>query len=114
MSETTILLEVAAGPHIQRLPFATREAALEQLALMEAKISRRFSNNPDVTRHRVEALDGAAVFDMETVSSVRVIDHAAFAAAVGWVRGEEKRERDEAFGAQAEVIAQAIRMARTS
>ena len=109
--KTTVFLEVSVGEYggrVERLPFADLDGALSVLAAMEGKMGSRYSNDPEQARHRVDALDGAAVFEMGKVSSVRVIDRAAFKAATSWARKDEEDQHKDAAERQAKIIAEAI------
>ena len=78
MPENTFTMEVACGGIVNRIMFATMEAAQAQLALIEPKIGERFTNAPDMRRHRITGDDGSIVVSMGEVTSARVVDLAVF------------------------------------
>lgn len=62
----------------QRLTFATKEAAYEQLRLIEPKIGLRKQNDPDKIRHTVISDDGELILDASGIQAARVVDTVAF------------------------------------
>jgi hypothetical protein len=103
-----VTLAVCTRLSEQRMLFASREAALDALAAIEAKIGRPFANDPDILRHRVEGIEGAAVFSMAEVVSARVIDSMAWHEATSPLRAVEDAQAEKASKRQAEILAQAI------
>lgn len=84
MAENTFYLEVEVGeyhPSVFRFAFATKEAAMAQMELLEPNIGLgKFRNDPDKNRHRIVGEDGEAIVVVEHVRFVRVVDSAAFKA----------------------------------
>lgn len=80
--DNTFYLEVEIGeyhPSIFRFAFATKEAAMAQMELLEPNVGLgKFRNDPERNRHRIVGEDGEAVVVVEHVRLVRVLDTAAY------------------------------------
>jgi hypothetical protein len=112
MAENTFYLEVDVGeyhPTQYRFAFATKDAALAQMAILEPKVGLgKFRNDPDNNRHRIVSDDGEAVLVAEHIRLVRVLDVAAFSALSTYANdlNEAANAKLERRIAEATVIAQ--------
>ena len=82
--ENTYFLEVVSGayaPFINRIPFPSMEAAVQQLGMLAPKLGHGRlgrSNDPNESRHTITGGDGLCVLVVEHIISARVIDQAEF------------------------------------
>lgn len=99
MSKNCYLMEVTIGTvsfNIHKLTFSSMDDARAQLDAIEKKIGERYgSNDPENNRHRIVSADGDLIVNMRDVSSVRIVDLAAFESGTARLRGLSDPDDEE-------------------